>query len=180
MDKSALRKSLLSQRLALPQEQWQNKSEQLVEHLQQWLRVRKFQQLILYRSFRREPDLSTLAISREPSLCYYPRLVRQEMHFYPSPSQGPFVKNSFGLEEPEIDDQGSLQVSEESVLIIPALALDRKGFRLGYGGGYFDRFLSNHHPITVGVCFDQFLLNTLPHEAHDLPVQHIITESGAL
>lgn len=178
MDKSALRKSLLSQRLALPEEQWQKKSAQLVEHLEQWLKVRNFQQLIIYRSFRREPDLTALANSREPALCYYPRLLHGEMHFFPASSKGPFVKNSFGLEEPEGQEQDSLLVTDQSILVIPAVAFDRKHFRLGYGGGYFDRFLARHHPVTVGVCFDQFLLNTLPHEGHDLPVQHIITESG--
>jgi 5-formyltetrahydrofolate cyclo-ligase len=65
-------------------------------------------------------------------------------------------------------------------LISPAVAYDHQCFRLGYGGGFFDRFLSQSLLTTVGVCFEAFLLDELPRESHDQPVQTVITEKRTL
>lgn len=67
------------------------------------------------------------------------------------------------------------------LLIMPGLGFDRRGQRLGYGGGYYDRFLARHgvRPVTVGIGFDgQFLADKLPTDIHDQPVHLVITPSA--
>ncbi len=70
-------------------------------------------------------------------------------------------------------------VGNPEIILIPGLAFDKKGFRLGSGQGYFDRFLATlpKETLTVGICFDMQLLPEIPTEEHDVPVQYIVTET---
>lgn len=64
------------------------------------------------------------------------------------------------------------------VIFVPGLAFDRKGNRLGYGKGYYDRFLKGQkNALKIGICFDFQLLDKVPSEAYDVPVDWIISES---
>jgi 5-formyltetrahydrofolate cyclo-ligase len=66
------------------------------------------------------------------------------------------------------------------MVIVPMLAVDRRGFRVGYGKGYYDYFLSRMDTVTVGVCFGDEIVDWVPNEAHDVPVQYIATENGVI
>ena len=179
MEKATLRQELLQKRLSMPEREWQQRSEQLVAQLGLWLKSRAFQAYILYRSFRREPCLDKLAVDLPRDAVYYPRVVGSGMNFYSS--AGIFEKNRWGLEEPAIDPRRQLlNFAAHTLLIVPAVAFDQRGYRLGYGGGFFDRFLAQSSLSTLGVCFDAFLLDKLPVEAHDLPVQTVVTEIRTL
>jgi 5-formyltetrahydrofolate cyclo-ligase len=61
--------------------------------------------------------------------------------------------------------------------IVPALACDRDGYRLGYGGGFYDRYLPRTHGITAALCASKRLLDRLPSEPFDVPCKCIITEN---
>jgi 5-formyltetrahydrofolate cyclo-ligase len=62
-------------------------------------------------------------------------------------------------------------------VLVPGVTFDRAGRRLGYGGGYYDRLLAGCGPaVTVGVCFEALVLKDMPLTAHDLPVDHVVTE----
>lgn len=63
------------------------------------------------------------------------------------------------------------------VVIVPALAVDRAGFRLGYGGGYYDRWLADVHAETICPIFEGGFVDALPHEPHDIPVRHVIVST---
>lgn len=68
------------------------------------------------------------------------------------------------------------------VAVLPGLAFDRRGYRLGYGGGCYDRFLSRYAPqaLRVGLAFSCQLVETLPTEAHDVPLHFLVTEKEIL
>lgn len=67
---------------------------------------------------------------------------------------------------------------EGSVMLVPGIAFDRQGFRLGRGGGYYDRYLARFpHLATIGVCHSWQLVEQVPLEAHDMPVEHLIAGS---
>jgi 5-formyltetrahydrofolate cyclo-ligase len=59
---------------------------------------------------------------------------------------------------------------------VPGLAFDRAGWRLGYGGGYFDRFLQDFGGVSVGAVFQALLLDSLPHGEYDVPMQWLVME----
>jgi 5-formyltetrahydrofolate cyclo-ligase len=179
LHKAALREQFLHKRLAMPESEWRDKSEKLVDQILAWMKDRSFDHYILYRSFRREPSLERLASILPDEGTYYPRVQGKAMNFYSS--DGSFVTNRFGLEEPEAHAARELkEFSAKSLLIIPAVAYDHQCFRLGYGGGFFDRFLTQSSLTTLGVCFEGFLVHELPRELHDQPVQTVITEKRAM
>jgi 5-formyltetrahydrofolate cyclo-ligase len=88
-----------------------------------------------------------------------------------------------------VDNSKSVCVPEDGVdsqwpdvVIVPGLAFTPAGDRLGQGGGWYDRFLSAVRPdcVSVGVCFVDQLVDSLPVEAHDVAVDHVVTELGTV
>jgi 5-formyltetrahydrofolate cyclo-ligase len=179
LHKAALREQLLQKRLTMPETEWKDRSDALLDQMLAWMKGQTFDHYILYRSFRREPSLERLAAILPADDTFYPRIQGKAMNFYST--AGSFETNRFGLEEPEAHPARELQIfSAKTLLIIPAVAYDHQGFRLGYGGGFFDRFLNGKVLTTLGVLFDKFLVHELPREAHDQPVQIVITDKRVL
>ncbi len=89
-----------------------------------------------------------------------------------------FTKNKYGIYEPV----GSVEISPEKIdlIIVPMVASDLSYNRLGYGGGYYDRFLSKTNADRIGLCYDFQLLKdkTLPTDKYDIKMTKIITEYG--
>lgn len=85
----------------------------------------------------------------------------------------------FGILEPK-PYCAKIEPSEISFAIVPALACDQKGYRLGYGGGYYDRYLAKTNIICAALCYDAFLYPTLPVEPWDCRLQYIVTEKRVL
>ena len=89
-----------------------------------------------------------------------------------------------GIPEPCFSDAGERKVNPLAidVAVIPGLAFDRFGYRLGYGGGYYDRFLASEAPqaMRIGLAFSVQLLDILPVESHDVPLDMLITEQEIL
>lgn len=96
-------------------------------------------------------------------------------------SEDDFESGALGLHEPkdglpEFEVTGELQ--SNVICIIPAVVYDKKGFRIGYGGGYYDRYLSSFKGTKVGVEYHDFIVGDVPHGRFDLAVDVIITEKG--
>ncbi len=83
---------------------------------------------------------------------------------------------SFGVMEP-IGPATTLEISSDGVALIPGVAFDRAGFRLGWGKGFFDRFLATFAGASIGLAFDCQLYESLPREPHDRAVDYVITET---
>lgn len=78
----------------------------------------------------------------------------------------------FGIREPK---EGRVVEKEEiDLCIVPGLSFDKDGFRLGYGGGYYDRFLENTNMYTIGICFEELFADKLPREENDIAVSEVI------
>ncbi|MBQ4067448.1 MAG: 5-formyltetrahydrofolate cyclo-ligase [Clostridia bacterium] len=84
---------------------------------------------------------------------------------------------SYGIKEPPESAPEWRGEGGASICIVPALAYDLQGFRLGYGGGYYDRFLESFLGVTVGITYEECLAERLPREGHDKKTDYIITES---
>lgn len=102
------------------------------------------------------------------------------LSFYRIRSLEALLPGSFGLLEPE-PEPDTLVRQQEGFCILPGLSFDRFGNRLGYGGGYYDRFLSHFSGITIGLCASLLLMkDPLPVLAHDRPVDYVVTEKEVL
>lgn len=86
-------------------------------------------------------------------------------------------KGMYGIDEPkEYCEVIRAEDAENSVLIVPALCFDANGYRLGYGKGYYDRFISRYKGYTVGVCYSEFITDDIPVDGYDRCVDIVITE----
>jgi 5-formyltetrahydrofolate cyclo-ligase len=84
----------------------------------------------------------------------------------------------FGVQEPATKLRGEVVPTDLDIIIVPGACFTAEGYRIGYGGGYYDSFLSKHanEALKIGFCYDCFILDSIPVEAHDVPVDLIITE----
>ncbi|WP_037593142.1 5-formyltetrahydrofolate cyclo-ligase [Sporosarcina sp. D27] len=80
------------------------------------------------------------------------------------------------LQEPNPFITESVNKFEIDLLIVPGVVFTKEGYRIGYGGGYYDRYLSTYTGETVALAFELQLVDQLPIESHDIPVKKIITE----
>ncbi len=86
---------------------------------------------------------------------------------------------AYNIREPKPNCSPEINIKDIDVVIVPAVAYDINGFRLGYGGGFYDRFLENirEDAVTIGIAFDLQIFNKVPKEPHDAQLDYIITES---
>ena len=138
----------------------------------------KAKTVLLYFAKGSEVDLSRLA---ETALGMgktvgYPRCVDgNAMVFHKISDLSELCKGAFGIMEPP--KSAPVLKTEGGVCFVPALAYDCDGFRLGYGGGYYDRFLKGFQGCKIGVAYSACVTKKLPRGEHDQRTDYIITES---
>lgn len=109
-----------------------------------------------------------------------------EMRWFKITSFEDLVRSSLGVEEPvPVDENEQLLVTGQRMMaLVPGLTFDAEGYRLGYGGGFYDTFLAKFDGISVGLCREAQLSDDLRAEgiidAHDLPAQLVVTENRVL
>jgi 5-formyltetrahydrofolate cyclo-ligase len=86
----------------------------------------------------------------------------------------------YGLLEPIVSETISVNPDEIDLVVVPGLAFSKNGYRLGFGGGYYDRFLANYQGKTVSLAFKDQILSEVPVENHDIAVEKIITSQGVI
>lgn len=93
-------------------------------------------------------------------------------------STGEVAASDLGVPEPTGVRLGPQALESCDVAIVPALAVDHRGNRLGRGAGYYDRALADHHGLVCALVFADELLPEVPHEPHDHPVDLVLTPNG--
>jgi 5-formyltetrahydrofolate cyclo-ligase len=178
--KAALRQQFLAQRPDNMQRQ--NLSDSICQHLATFLH-RDFpvgQTVLAYWPHRQEPDLSGLLRNSWYAWGLPKCLPNRQLAWYRWQWGEPLVTNSYGIEEP-LATALPIDLVQTNVLILPAIAIDRQGYRLGYGGGYYDRLLGGsvgQQLVTIGVVFAAAYIPCLPVDDWDRPVHYVCTELG--
>jgi 5-formyltetrahydrofolate cyclo-ligase len=128
-----------------------------------------------------EPRISHLwARPGERQICL-PRVRGVKLDLVPLPHADLLVFADWQLTGTDFDSLPSIDPAQIDLLLVPGLAFTKAGGRLGRGGGHYDRLLAGlaTHTRTIGVCFTTQLVDGLPMEAHDRPVERVITETDA-
>lgn len=134
--------------------------------------------VLLYHSL---PDeLSThLFFENSPSdkTYYLPRVNGLDLEILPY-ERSRMHLGSFRIEEPDGDD--TVDIDDIDLVIVPAVAYDRHGNRVGRGKGYYDRLLSRSHATTIGICYDCQLFDEFDTDEFDIPVDYVVADGHAV
>ncbi|HIJ65594.1 MAG TPA: 5-formyltetrahydrofolate cyclo-ligase [Candidatus Hydrogenedentes bacterium] len=84
----------------------------------------------------------------------------------------------FGILEPTPEFERRVEPPHQAPVLVPGIAFTRNGFRIGYGGGYYDRFLANHPGPKLGLAFERQIIGCFDIDPHDVPLDAIITEAA--
>ena len=87
---------------------------------------------------------------------------------------------SFGVREPVIEKCKKVTSFDNTIIILPGLCFDSNGNRLGYGKGYYDRFLQIHSLISVGLCYNSLIVKKVPTDMYDKKADIIVTENDII
>ena len=181
--KNSLRKSVLSFRSSLNKNDLLSMSDDIFK---QFLSIEKIQissRFMLYVDFRNEVATRDI-ISKLLDLgkeVYLPVTLKEEKKLIPKRifSLDDLVYGAYGILEPRVDAQ-QVDPSLLDIVVVPGSVFDKSGYRTGYGGGYYDRFLESTNAIRVGVCFNFQLVDDVFPEEHDKIMDFIITEKSIL
>jgi len=179
MGKKELRRSLLKMRLYMSSREWREKSDRICHQLQTSPAFTRAKTILAYFSFRQEPDLKPL-FSDTSRRWGFPRCVDDSLSWHLWQPGDNLQTGSFGICEP-LPDAPSLHPSEVDLILVPAVACDLRGYRLGYGGGFYDRLLSDPEwteKPTIGIVFAFAYLIELPIDEWDKRLTEVCTETS--
>lgn len=178
--KETQRRALLTARQKMPPRISEEKSVSICQHLQHWDVFAQSRLTLAYCSFRGEPDLGLL-LQKQRSWGL-PRCEGQALRWHRWFPTSPWQlrPGTYGITEP---DPASPLIEDYKVdlILVPCLACDINGYRLGYGGGFYDRMLAAPKwadKTTIGIVYEYARLPKLPREDWDIPLNGICTESG--
>lgn len=177
--KTALRSKISEKRNSLSGEQINKKSFKIMETLFSLDEFRKAKVIHCYIS--KEKEVQTGDIIKESSKnktvvvpCVQKEgLISAELNDFCE-----LKKNSFGVLEPA--DPHPFPAGKIELALVPGIVFDRKGYRIGYGKGYYDKFLRNFRAIKIGLAYDFQVVDEVPKEEHDIKVDYIITEKEVI
>lgn len=143
--------------------------------------------LLMYAPLEAEVDVMPIAAEalKRGKTVAFPRCNAQEhtMTYHIVTDLSQLIKGHYGIREPDPDlpvYDPAARRGENAVCFVPALAFDRKGYRIGYGKGYYDRYLGGFNGARMGVAYSASITETLPRGRFDTAVDFIVTEKGVI
>lgn len=173
MDKKTLRQEIRNRKKAHSAEELAAQSELILQKLALHPAFQEAKRVMLYASL---PDeVQTMAFIdewKERKQIILPTVVGDDIVPVEVKAGSRMVEGDFHILEPDDKPyEGGFDL-----IVVPGMAFDREGHRLGRGKGYYDRFLAKYPEVkTIGICFDFQLLESIPTEPHDRPVEDVIS-----
>lgn len=173
MGKRELRQRFCDLRDCLPGGDVAAASAAVCRRLANWQTLQEARTVLTYLAFRNEIDLGPLFDALPHIRWTVPRIEGRRMivHLY-DPAR--LVRHRFGMLEPD-SALPEIAPGEIDVVLVPGVAFDRRGGRLGFGGGYYDRFLPTTSALRVGVTHNSCLADTLPCGEFDQRMDWVVT-----
>ncbi len=177
--KICLRRQLLQQRRELSSTLWREWSDRICVQLQNYPQFERSQTILGYQSCNQEPDLSYL-FTHTDKQWGLPRCVGKDLIWHRWQSTEPLITGAYGILEPA-SELPLLEPASVDLMLVPAVAVDRHGYRLGYGGGYYDRLRAD--PLwrkvpSIAIVFACAYLEILPIDPWDIRLDAVCTELG--
>ncbi|MDK2866213.1 MAG: 5-formyltetrahydrofolate cyclo-ligase [Clostridiales bacterium] len=184
MDKKQLRQQVITARNALGDEMRLTLSKQIQQKVLSLPEFKFARAAAGFVDFRNEvymrPILQSVLNANIPLML--PRISNdgKEMIFYQVSNLDHLTTSRFGIKEPNPDRCTLGDTSQLSIVLTPGVAFTQDGYRLGYGGGFYDRFFQkiSEDVQRVGIAFEMQMVSEIPHESHDIRVHCIVTEQN--
>lgn len=186
MDKEAIRRQMLFKRKEMSREEAEQKCRTIFDYLLELPEYQESTHLMTYVSFQQEVStLDLLALrfaKRQPTSVPFCMTAARDLYAMEIDGMEDLAESTFGLLEP-LPGHGRIQApSGIDLVILPGLAFDVKGNRIGFGAGYYDRFLARlpSHAVKIALAFAFQVLPEVPRCPWDIPADMIVTEQGIL
>ncbi|ACV64227.1 5-formyltetrahydrofolate cyclo-ligase [Desulfofarcimen acetoxidans DSM 771] len=187
MSKSELRKRVMEDRKAIPAAEAKEKSDIIQQRVLSMDEYAKASTIMLYLDFRNEVQTDKIIIdalskgkriSIPVSDVATKRLTPSQIMDYP----GDLTEGTYGILEPRQECIRPLEPEDLDLIIVPGVAFDEECNRLGYGAGFYDRFLPRTRPGTVfiALAFEMQIHAKVYQQSHDCPVHYVVTENRVI
>lgn len=183
MDKKELRKILLEKRRRIPKDKKAKYDKEISEKIINTDYFKKAEQVLVFASTDEEFDTRYI-IERcrtHHKRVFYPICLdnKGNMEFLKVDSVGDLELGSYKLLEPKKTCK-PYKPKENDIVIVPALSTDKNNYRIGYGGGYYDRFLKNFNGVSICPCYSELVQEHLPVDEYDIKVSVVATDKEVL
>lgn len=178
--KKDIRHRVLEARKEISPLEWQKATEGITAAVTSHMRFREATDIYCYVDCRKEAGTRQLIEEawRLGKAVWVPKVDGAEMNFYAIHSFEELTRGCFGVLEP---DEGKAADGKDGLVIMPGVAFDIRRGRIGYGKGYYDRYLRDHPGLhTIAAAFDLQIVEEVPQEEEDIRPQLIITETRTL
>ena len=168
-------------RLAIPQSERLEADAIMLHLLRESTWYKEAHALLLYAPIGSEIGLTALVphALAEGKRLYFPRCEKDGyMTFYRIEVLSNLIPGAYGISEPSGGE--AFDNDPTALCVLPGLAFDKQGYRIGYGGGYYDRFLTTFAGIALGLVYDRLLFPSLPRDTFDRPARVLISEKGVI
>ena len=134
-----------------------------------------------YQPLKGEPSCLEFCRKSRSLDFVFPSVLKDQMSFYKPARKNPWKLSSLGFKEPNLKTAEAVSSCDIEIFLVPGLAFDREGRRLGRGLGYYDRFLAKNKALKIGLAWsDQIHEGNLPEKPHDVSMDIIVTEKFIL
>lgn len=178
--KQEMRREMLDMRQALSEQKVQRGSEMITQHLLSLACVQKAQHVMTYSAIKNEPDMLAFAhtlldMGKRVALpCVAPEgLIAADFCRDTKMQRG-----AYGILQPVLTPD--CDRIEPDVVIVPGVVFDLQLYRIGFGAGYYDRFLQYSGAVKIGVCYESQLVDNIEAEPHDVRMDFVVTERRIL
>ena len=150
------------------------KSEIIVHKIKALKRYQESRVVALYKNLPDEVCLDAL-LNLEEKIFLLPRVAKNDIVFIRIDNNTKFERSAFKVLEPVMYEK-NIWHDNIDLILVPGVAFDRAKNRIGYGKGYYDRFLKMSSAFKVGICFSEQVVDKISIDCHDIPVDLIINE----
>lgn len=181
--KAAVRQEVLAARSRLSAEQRRGLSGEIGSRLFGLPEFRSASTVMFFASFRDEVDTHpmirrALAMGKRVVL---PKVQGRELKLFAiSDFDRDVHAGAWGIPEPDGPGARPAEAADIELIVVPGAAFDRRGNRIGYGAGFYDKLLASYAGMTVAVAFELQVLDRAPADPHDVPVKKIVTEARVI
>ena len=174
MDVKDIRLAVKDFRYQLSKDELVALSNQLIDHLSAFCKEKDASDYLCFYPLEKEVNLLPFydALLKDGKHLYFPKTFGKDMEFYKVDSLDDFAEGAFHVMEP-VDESQPFR-GKDGICLVPGLAFSDDFHRVGYGAGFYDRYLKKINTLNIGVCFEKQMVEIQP-QSHDVDMDVIVT-----